>query len=115
MLEELFGSIAAEEPIGGTDIYSAAEKGIEYTSLNYNLSGYCPAVILMTDGASKTDNRELFKENYRLNGEDIPIFSILFGEAEDEQLNELAQLSNARVFDGRNDLIGAFRSVKGYN
>ena len=46
---------------------------------------------------------------------DVPVFSILFGDAEEEQLDELAQLTNARVFDGREDLIGAFRSVKGYN
>ena len=31
------------------------------------------------------------------------------------QLEELAELTLARVFDGREDLIGAFRSVKGYN
>ena len=31
------------------------------------------------------------------------------------QLEELAELTHARVFDGREDLIGAFRSVKGYN
>ena len=27
----------------------------------------------------------------------------------------LAELTNARVFDGREDLVAAFRSVKGYN
>ena len=31
------------------------------------------------------------------------------------KLEELAELTHARVFDGREDLIGAFRSVKGYN
>ena len=43
------------------------------------------------------------------------MISIMFGDADDSQLNELAKLTNARVFDGRSDLIGAFRSVKGYN
>ncbi|MGN1415207.1 MAG: substrate-binding domain-containing protein [Oscillospiraceae bacterium] len=114
-LEELYRSIADEEPGGGTDIYTAMDKGIEFAGANYDLNEYCAAVILMSDGASKTDERELFIEKYKAAGEDIPIFSIMFGDAEDEQLGELARLTNARVFDGRTDLIGAFRSVKGYN
>ena len=39
----------------------------------------------------------------------------MFGQAQESQLDELADLTNARDFDGREDLIGAFRSVKGYN
>ena len=31
------------------------------------------------------------------------------------ELQEIADLTNGRVFDGREDLVGAFRSVKGYN
>ena len=37
----------------------------------------------------------------------------MFGDADEEQLQELAQYTNARVFDGREDLTAAFRSVKG--
>lgn len=39
----------------------------------------------------------------------------MFGDADESQLESLADFSNARVFDGREDLVGAFRSVKGYN
>ena len=39
----------------------------------------------------------------------------LFGDADETQLEELARLTNARVFDGRENLTEAFRSVKGYN
>ena len=115
VLEELFHSIAAEEPGGGTDMYTAASEGIKYAVQNYNISDFCPAVIIMSDGASRTDSREYFIDEYNSCGYDIPVFSIMFGEAEDSQLNELAELTNARVFDGRTDLTGAFRSVKGYN
>ena len=48
-------------------------------------------------------------------GMDIPVFSIMFGDADETQLEELARLTNARVFDGRENLTEAFRSVKGYN
>ena len=44
-----------------------------------------------------------------------PVFSIMFGDADETQLEELARYTNARVFDGRENLTEAFRSVKGYN
>jgi len=39
----------------------------------------------------------------------------MFGDASDNQLKEIAELTMARVFDGRRDLIGAFKQVRGYN
>ncbi|MGN0610119.1 MAG: substrate-binding domain-containing protein [Oscillospiraceae bacterium] len=115
VLEALYNNICAEEPGGGTDMYSAAAEGIAYAAENYDISAYCPAVIIMSDGASEKDNRKDFISEYNSRGYDIPVFSIMFGDADDRQLNELAELTNARVFDGRTDLTGAFRSVKGYN
>ena len=56
-----------------------------------------------------------FRDGYEVFGADVPVFSIMFGSADPTQLEELAELTHARVFDGREDLIGAFRSVKGYN
>ena len=41
---------------------------------------------------------------------------IMFGDADSQQLDDLAKLSNGKVFDGRNgNLSGIFREVKGYN
>ena len=48
-------------------------------------------------------------------GLDIPVFSITFGDADPSQLQQLAELTGGRVFDGTEDLTEAFRSVKGYN
>ena len=48
-------------------------------------------------------------------GNDIPVFSITFGDADPDQLEELAEMTGARVFDGTEDLTEAFRGVKGYN
>lgn len=114
-LVKLYQSICDEKTGGGTDIYSAARYAVELILDNYNAADYTAAVILMTDGASTVNSREDFEEFYRQAGADIPIFSIMFGPAEREQLDGIARLSNARVFDGRSDLVGAFRSVKGYN
>ena len=41
---------------------------------------------------------------------------IMFGDADSQQLDDLAKLSNGKVFEGRNgNLSGIFREVKGYN
>ena len=70
----------------------------------------------MTDGQSNGEMTfEDFKEAYDEAGMDVPVFSIMFGDSSEEQLEELAGYTNGRVFDGTEDLIGAFRSVKGYN
>ena len=81
---------------------------------NYDLSQYTPAIILLTDGVSD-GSIDAFQTAYEAFGADVPVFSIMFGSADPTQLEELAELTHARVFDGREDLIGAFRSVKGYN
>ena len=114
-LEELYESIKEEEIGGGTDMYLAAEEALELITSNYQIKDFTPAIILMTDGESGDINREEFIRHYRSLDADVPVFSIMFGNADSSQLDELAEITNARVFDGREDLISAFRSVKGYN
>ena len=115
-LEGLYREIDEEISVGGTDIYQAARVGLELIAANYDLGRYTPAIILMTDGMSNgSENFEDFREAYEAVGADVPVFSILFGDAKKSELEALAELTNARVFDGRKDLVGAFRSVKGYN
>jgi Ca-activated chloride channel family protein len=46
---------------------------------------------------------------------DVPVFSVMFGEANQAQLKGLAELTRARVFDGKTDLVRAFKNAKGYN
>ena len=112
-LEALYEKVE-EQPTGsGTDMYAAADEALNVLQ-QYDLSQYTPAVILLTDGMSG-GSYDAFMEHYREMGEDVPIFSIMFGDADPEQLDELAAATNARVFDGREDLIDAFRKVKGYN
>lgn len=112
-LESLYTQVEAEVATGGTDIYAAATEGLQQLG-NYDLSQYTPAIILLTDGVSD-GSIDAFQTAYEEFGADVPVFSIMFGSAAPTQLEELAELTHARVFDGREDLIGAFRSVKGYN
>lgn len=112
-LAELNQKVADFQIAGGTDVYRAAAEALEIAS-GYNLENYTPAIILMTDGRSNY-NYSNFEEIWSQYGEEIPIFSITFGDADPSQLEELAQISGGRVFDGTQDLTAAFRSVKGYN
>lgn len=112
-LEELNRKVADFQIAGGTDIYRAAAEALEIAS-GYDLTNYTPAIILMTDGRSNYHYSN-FEEVWNRYEEDIPIFSITFGDADPGQLEELAKISGGRVFDGTKDLTAAFRSVKGYN
>lgn len=112
-LVQLNQKIQEETPGGGTNIYTAAAQGLEELS-RYDLSQYTAAIILMTDGRSDNDAK-WFRQQYEDAGLDVPIFSITFGSADPEQLQNLAEGTNARVFDGTEDLVNAFRTVKGYN
>ncbi len=48
-------------------------------------------------------------------GKDIPVFTILFGKAKESQMSSLANEMSGRMFDGRKDVVKAFRKAKGYN
>lgn len=112
-LEALYDVVKEQAARGGTDMYAAAVRGLEELK-EYDLSNYTPAIILLTDGQSGGSFGE-FKTAYESLGYKVPVFSIMFGEADEAQLEELAEYTNARVFDGRENLTEAFRSVKGYN
>ena len=98
---------------GGTDIYSPVIEGLNLLS-NVDTNQYNPAVILMTDGRSEGNISQL-EEYYQNLNKDIPVFSIMFGDASDEQLNEISDLTRARTFDGKDNLVEAFKNAKGYN
>ena len=98
---------------GGTDIYNPVMEGLNLLK-DVDTKKYNPAVILMTDGNSDGDITQL-EEYYQNVNKDIPVFSIMFGDASDEQLNEISDLTRARTFDGKNNLVEAFKNAKGYN
>ena len=69
----------------------------------------------MTDGKSDTDNRDQFMARWRAAGAELPVFGIMFGDADRSQLEQIAETTRARVFDGTKDLREAFRTMRGYN
>ena len=113
-VDSLLKLIKDTEPSGSTNIYGSINKAIE-TLKDENSNDYNLSVILMTDGHGNIGSFSEFKSNYLNINKDIPIYGILFGDADDYQLLEISELTGAKVFDGKNNLLEAFKEVRGYN
>jgi len=107
-------SISAIAPDGSTNLYGAAEAALRRTAAA-PAAGYVRSVVIMTDGKANVGSFARLSAAYASVGQDIPIFCITFGGADLRELNKIAKLSNARGFDGRTDLVAAFKEVRGYN
>lgn len=114
VVDSLLKLIKDIEPSGSTNIYGSLNKAIE-TLKDENSNDYNLSVILMTDGHGNIGSFSGFKNNYININKDIPIYGILFGDADDNQLLEISKLTGAKVFDGKNNLLEAFKEVRGYN
>jgi Ca-activated chloride channel homolog len=114
-LGDLLTSVTSQRADGNTNIYGCAIAALN-TMADANLEGYAPAIILMTDGRSNEGDFDDLER--RLGWESpgvIPIYGILFGDASEDQLEQIAEATSGRVFDGQNDLIGAMRGARANN
>lgn len=114
-IEGLYDLVRRTQSGGGTALYEGLLAALD-SLRGRDLSGYNPAVILMTDGQA---NGEMsfrdFQRAWEQDGRGVPVFCISFGGADEEALGRIAELTRARVFSGGSDLIRAFRQAKGYN
>ncbi|MCX7842643.1 MAG: VWA domain-containing protein [Clostridia bacterium] len=113
--KELLERINSLSPQGATDIYSPVIEALSKLDAQ-NLDNYIPSIVLMTDGKSNTGKSFYnLKASWSGINKDIPVFSIMFGSADAKQLEEIASLTRARVFDGKHNLVDAFKKARGYN
>ena len=110
---ELIDNIHNETPSGTTALYDAVIRGLDI--LDKESDDYTKTIIAMTDGNVNVGSFAELNLVYSKKDDKVPIYSITFGSAEEAQLEEIAELSNARVFDGKTDLLKAFKKVRGYN
>ena len=111
--KELINKINNYELDGATSLFPAAEKALDL--LKNESNEYNTSVIVMTDGEGNVGTYQSLENKYKSLGKEIPIYSITFGDASQEQLLKMSTLSNGKVFDGRNNLLEAFKTVRGYN
>ena len=112
--QELIENIENEEPTGMTNIYLATSEALNILKTE-DMDKYNLSIILMTDGLSNKGNFYDVKKLYTNIGRDIPVYSIMFGSASASQLDDIAKISNAKVFDGRTNLLEAYKKVRSYN
>lgn len=110
----LINNILELKPNGATNIYDTSVRALEILN-NEDIETYNLSIILMTDGMSNSGTYQSLSRRYKQIGKDIPIYSIMFGSAYESELKDIAKLTNAKVFDGKMDLLKAFKEVRGYN
>ena len=112
--EQLLENIKRISPSGTTALYPAVIEALMKLS-EEDLEKYNVSIIAMTDGQANVGTFSELNSMYSRNGKSIPIYSIMFGSAAKRQLQDMATLSNGKVFDGKQDLKRAFKEVRGYN
>ena len=102
---------------GGTNLYGCASQAMK--ELESVSDKYTKTVVLMTDGSANIGSYNSFAYDYNRSIEiqknKVPVYGILFGNAVRYQLEDIASLTNAKVFDGRSNLTSAFKEVRSYN
>jgi Ca-activated chloride channel family protein len=104
---------------GGTAIYDSLAQAYEATKRQVaDDPDRFTSIVLMTDGEN-TQGLEYsgFEDRYRkgLAVPGVPVFPVLFGEAEEREMNDLASLTGGRAFDAREQsLETVFKEIRGY-
>ena len=112
--QKLLNNIKSMNPYGGTALYNSAIKALELVK-DENKDKYNTSIVLMTDGQANVGSFRDLSNYYNSLNSSIPIYSIMFGDAVESQLRPIANLTNAKVFNGKVDLVKAFKEVRGYN
>ena len=99
---------------GGTNIYSPSIEALKILEKD-DSAEYTKTVILMTDGESNNGSYKDLEKYYKKNNLNIPIYSITFGDSSEYQLNQISNLTNGKIFDGKQGLKRAFSLVRSYN
>lgn len=113
-LRHLSRQIEAVHANGNTNIFDSTRLALQQLN-NQRTSDCLPAVILMTDGQDNSGDINALNRTIQQSENDIPVFAIMFGNADSSQLEPIVNATYGRIFDGRTDLVTAFREAKGYN
>lgn len=112
--ENVLAQIHSLRPNGTTAIYPSAIEALKLLK-DDDPEVYNSSVILMTDGMANVGTFNELEYEYAKIQKEIPIYSIMFGDADEYELEYIAELTHAKVFDGKTDLVKAFKEVRGYN
>lgn len=112
--EGMLEYIKSISPTATTALFPATVKALARLK-DEDFNKYNVSIVAMTDGIANVGSFAQLKSAYKSIGKEIPIYSIMFGNAMESELQDMATLSNGKVFDGKKDLKKAFKEVRGYN
>lgn len=105
---------------GGTAIYSSLQEAYQLASQAKaaNPDRYY-SIVLMSDGESNEgiddDDFARFYSELPTDARAIRTFTILFGDADERAMEELAALTNGRMFNARSESLAViFKQIRGY-
>lgn len=104
---------------GDTAIFTSVEEAMrDAAAARRRDRAHYYSIVLMTDGENnRGDSFDDFKTKFNALEQDdrVRVFPILFGEGSPSELQELADLTGGRLFDGRSgSLSGIFKEIRGY-
>ncbi|RZL32640.1 MAG: VWA domain-containing protein [Rubrivivax sp.] len=105
---------------GGTALYDAVLAGLQHMlDERKRHPDYQYSVVAFTDGKNTAGRKfEDFKRDYEQLPEDvrgIPVFMVLFGEADAGDLKALVKITGGKVFDARKmPLYAVFKDIRAY-
>jgi Ca-activated chloride channel family protein len=107
------------KPLGSTGIYQALQTAYRMaTEARRKEPDRFYSIVLMTDGENNAGISEQEFAQYiaALPAQDqgIKTFTILFGEANQNAMKQLADITGGSTFDGRKSLGQAFKAIRGY-
>lgn len=120
-MDQINGRIDGYEAGGDTNIYGTLQEAYE-ESIKGAGDDAITSIVLFTDGertAGPSDRdferwyRDFVAENPAASS--IPVYVILFGEADVKEMSSLADLTGGRTFDASSDsLSSVFKEIRGY-
>ncbi|HES75465.1 MAG TPA: VWA domain-containing protein [bacterium] len=104
---------------GGTAIFSALTEAYAQVAaaMRQHPDRYY-SVVLMTDGANTSGmSQEQFQSYFRQLPPEvraIKTFPVLFGDSDRVAMQQVADMTGGKVFDGNKNLAAAFKTIRGY-
>ncbi|MBK8022985.1 MAG: VWA domain-containing protein [Chloroflexi bacterium] len=99
---------------GNTNIFDSTRLALQLMTVR-RTEECLPSIILMTDGEDNSGDLNALNRYLATHENEIPVFAIMFGNANSSELQPIVNQTYGRIFDGRSDLVTAFREAKGYN
>nr|WP_042194486.1 VWA domain-containing protein [Kibdelosporangium sp. MJ126-NF4]CEL21354.1 hypothetical protein [Kibdelosporangium sp. MJ126-NF4]CTQ96079.1 hypothetical protein [Kibdelosporangium sp. MJ126-NF4] len=111
-LDKIKAYAGALKANGGTAIYDSLIRG--YQLLGQPDPAKFTSIVLMTDGQN-TNGSPYGSFETSARGARIPVFTVLFGESDQEEMRKVATLTGGKVFDARaTPLAKVFQEIRGY-